>query len=405
MRRFGTYALLQGKRALRLLPQLLAVTLLLTLAAALCAAVLSARRDADASRQKVLVGVVAEEWLPYLKMGIRAMESFDASREEIHFIPMEEPEALEQLRAGVISAYLVVPADFLETIYGEVDPIRFVSLDGAAGLETLLAAELADAVARLMTETLNAQYGAIRYAAEHLPAMNAYEANDELVDRYFAITLDRSDLFRVETVGLSGTLGFGGYYFCGLSVALLLLFGIGASPLFSRRSDELGLMLRARGFGAARQIAGEFTAFFLLMLLGALCAGAAGLLLLRRFAVDVPELRFVSAARLFGALAYLVLMLGAMQFFLYEFAPENPGGILLQFLNAAAQGYAAGCFYPYSFFPDVLRRFGALLPAGVALRYFDGVVSGEGGYGLAMAGYAVAFLLLAAALRRRRLAG
>lgn len=404
MKRFIAYFLLQGKRALRLLPQALAITLLLTCAAALGGAVLATQRASDASRRKALVGVVANEDAPYVMSGLHALETFDSSRDEISFLAMDEAEAQKRLRDGTLSAYLLVPDDFFEAMYSdEVHPIRFITLDGAAGLDTLLAAELADAVARLVTETLNAEYGAVRYAMDHPTDMNPYEADDELIDRYFSIVLDREKLFRVETVGISGALGFGGYYFCGFAVAFLLLWGIGASPLFSRRSDELSLMLRAKGFGAARQVLGEFCAFYLLMLAGVLCAALAGVCLLRRYAADISELWDVPPATLVAALAFLVLALGAMQFFLYELVPEHPGGMLLQFLNAVVQSYAAGCFYPWSFFPEGLRQFGAALPAGIALRYFCGVLSGSGGSAAAMAGCALAFLALSVGIRQLRL--
>ena len=276
MKQFFVYLQLQGKRALRLLPQVLAVTLLLTCAASLAGAVLSAQRAGDTSRHKVLVGAVVDAGNPYIQLGIHALETFDAARDEISFLVMEEDEALARLRAGTLSAYIVVPDDFLDAMYSDdVHPIRFVSLDGAAGLDTLLAAELADAVARLMTDTQNAQYGAVRYAMEHPTDRNPYEADDELIDRQFSIVIDRDKLFQVETVGLSDSLSFGGYYFCGLLVAFLLLWGISASPLFSRRPGELSLMLRARGFGAARQVLGEFCAFYLLMLLSVACAAGA----------------------------------------------------------------------------------------------------------------------------------
>ncbi len=407
MKRFGTYLLLQGKRALRLLPRTLAVTLLLTLSAALILAVVSARRASDVSRRKTLVGVIAMDDNPYIMMGIHAMETFDAMRDEISFLMMEEePEALQKLRAGEIAAYVVVPEGFVDMMYtDDVHPLRFVTLAGVTRLDSLLAAELAEAVAKLMIETQNAQYGAIHYAMDHVQGSDPYEADDVLIDRYFAIVFDRDKLFRLETVGLSGELSFGGYYLCGVSVAFLLLWGIGACPLFTRRSEEVGTLLSARGFGAVRQVAGEFGAFYFLMLCGALCAGAAGLFLLRRAGTAVPELPYVPAGALIRALAFLVLTLGSMQFFLYELVPENPGGILLQFLNAAVQSFAAGCFYPSSFFPDGLRRFGEHLPAGTALRYLGGVMSWSGGGVAGMLGWTALFLTLSAAVRRYRQTG
>ena len=68
---------------------------------------------------------------------------------------------------------MYLPDDFVEALYrGEVHPIRFLTPEGTAGLDTLLSAELADAVAKLMTETQNAQYGAQMYAMDYLPEVD-----------------------------------------------------------------------------------------------------------------------------------------------------------------------------------------------------------------------------------------
>lgn len=404
MRRFFVYLGAQCKRAARLLPHALLITALLCAAAALAAAVISAGRAGDASRQLALVGVVGDESDPYVRIGIDALETFDTSREEMKFVFLDEETGVRELRAGRLSALMYLPEDFVENIYaGTVQPIRFLTPEGSAGLDSLLTAELADAVAQLMTETENAQFGAQEYARDYRPELDPYEVDNELVDRYFAMVLSRGRLFSVKTVGLSDNLSFAGYYFCGLAVAFLLLMGLGGAPLAAGRSAELGLTLRAQGFGAAPQVLGEFVAYYLLMLLSAAAAGAAGWFLLQRSALTVPELGDVSPAALLKALTLLVLCLSAMQFFLYELAPGALAGGLLQFLCAAVQAYICGCFYPYTFFPDALQKLGAALPAHAALRYLSGVLRLTGGFGPSLALWALAFLVLTVAVRAWRL--
>ena len=404
---FARYLLLQCRRALKLLPQVLLVTLLLAGAAALAGVMISAIGDADAAKQKAAVGIVGDPDDRYLRLGVHALERFDASGASVRFEFMEEDAALSRLRSGELSAYMVVPPDFVASVYaGDIRPIRYVSLRGAAGVGAALPAELAEAVSDLMLETLNAQYGAQRYVVDNLPDADPYTADNALVDRYISAVLDRDELVQVEIVGVSGALSYNGYYLCGIAAALLLLWGVGCGPLFSERSGELGLTLKARGFGAARQVLGEYPAFLGLTLLGALCAALAALLLLRSGLPRVPELEDASPPRLAGAVALCAAMFCAMQFFLYELVPSAVGGILLQFLNAAVQSYVCGCFYPYAFFPEGLRRLGAALPAGVGLRLLGGALTGSGGvYGAAAPAYLFAFLGLSALVRRRRLAG
>ena len=403
MRRFWVYTLLQCRRALRLLPHFLSILLLLALGVWLAAAGLSARRAADPSRRLALVGVVGDENNPYVRIGVDALETFDASRDELKFVFLDEQSAIRALREGSLSAFLYLPDDFVDSIYaGETHPIRFVTPEGATGIDTLLSAELAAAVARLMTETQNAQYGAQRYAMDHLPDVDPYQIDNELVDRYFAMVLSRHQLFSLKVVGLADTLSFGGYYLCGILTAFLLLLGMGAGPLFSRRSAALGSLLRAGGFGSLRQTLGEFAAFYLLMLTGALLAAAAALPLLRQSGLDIPELRDLSLRGAAPTLALAVLCVSAMQFFLYELMPAALSGTLLQFLCAAVQGYVCGCFYPYAFFPDAMQRLGAFLPAGKALRALCAAVRGSRGGAWPLLAWAAVFLLLSAALRSLR---
>ena len=163
MKRFAVYLLLQCKRALRLLPHMLAILLLLACGAYLAAAGLSARRASDVSRQIALVGVVGDENNPYIRIGVDALETFDTSRDELKFVFMDEATAIRELRAGRLSAFLYLSEDFVESIYAnDTHPIRFITPEGASGLDTLLTAELADAVAKLMAETERAQVGAVR---------------------------------------------------------------------------------------------------------------------------------------------------------------------------------------------------------------------------------------------------
>ena len=403
MKRFCVYALLQCKRALRLLPHMLAVLLLLACGAGLVAAGLSAGRAADEAGQVALVGVVGNGADPYIRVGIEALETFDVSRDELRFIFLSEAEAVSALREDRLSAFLYLPDGYVESIYaGEPAPIRFITPEGASGLDSLLTAELAAAVTRLVTETENAEYGLIRYVSEHLPEVDPYEADSALVDRYFAMVLTRDQLFSVKTVGLADTLSFGGYYFCGILVAFLLLAGIGASPFCARRCTALGPVLRARGFGPVRQTLGEFAAFYLLLLLGALAAAAIALPLLRRSGLNIPELQDLSLPAFFGMLALLVLCIGAAQFFLYELVPSVLSGIALQFLAAAVQGYICGCFYPYSFFPDGLQRLGAVLPAGRAIRCMGSALRHSGAGVWSMLAWVPVLLLLSAGLRALR---
>ena len=402
--RSGNYLRAQGKRALRVLPQMLILSLLLLSVGILLGQMLTQRSQQEESKQKTRVGVVADRSLSFVSQIFDGLENFDASRFEMEFLFMEEDEALEMLRAKEISAYVVVPDDFVISVYeGNVDPVRYVTLSGASGTTAQLLNEVADAVSRLFLEAESALVGARDYVERELPGVDADASDYALAEKYTALTLSRDKLYRVELLGYAASLSTESYYFCGIGTLFLMLWAISCSPLFSRRDRELCRVLSTRGLGPLRQVLCEFIPFLLLMLVGLGCILAASGLFFRLYGAEPPSLEPLRAFRAWPVLLAQVLMLCAMEFFLYEVESAPVEGILLQFLCAVAQGYICGCVYPYSFFPKGVRVLGSLLPAGIAVRSFTGLLSGEGGTWVFAALYALAFLALSALLRQRRL--
>lgn len=380
MRRFPIYLRLQLKRALRLLPRMLAVTLLLAVLTALAALLLTNTTGREDEKLPVRVALVADWEDGYLSQGLELLKSMDSSRFSFSLEPMSEEEAARALRRGELDGYAVIPEGFAEAMMlGEHRPIRYVALSGGADLGAQITREIAETVSALILETENAVYGAQDYAAERLPGIDPYGAGDQLVLRYALRILDRERLYTLETPEGAAALSLPAYYLCGVSVLFVLLWAVSCTPLFAARPRELGLLLRAQGLGSAGQLLAEYLSYVLLMLSALLFAGLAAGLLLRRFGVIIPELDALGAARFaLGALPP-ALMLCALQLLLFELAESTVGAVLLQFFNAAAQGYLAGCFYPASFFPEGLRRVSALLPASAAMNELRALLLRERG--------------------------
>ena len=406
MKRFLIYYRLQLKRAGKLLPRMLAVTLLLAVLTALSALLISGLNDNSDANEQVRVGLVGKLDEGYLAEGLELLQSMDSSRFSLCFLPMEENEAALALRRGDIDGYAVIPDGFAEALMvGEHRPITYVSAYGGADIGAQMTRELVETVSDLVLETENAVYGAQNYAAERLPDVNPYSAGDYLLLRYALRIFDRERLYDVETLDRTEALSLAGYYLCGISLLFLMLWAISCTPLFAGRSRELGRILQAEGLPSAAQVLAEFLSYVLLMLCGLLAASLFAGLLLGRFGIAVPELEKTGVGDvirlLIGALP-TVLMLCALQFFLFELADNTVAGVLLQFLNAVVQGYMAGCFYPSSFFPEGLQRFGAVLPAGAAMARLRALLLRSGAAAGPVWLWLLLMLLMAIALRYRR---
>lgn len=405
MKTFLTYQRLQLKRALRLLPRVLAVTLLLAALTAVAALLLAGLRDDEDGREPVRVGLAGNLQEADIAEGLELLKSIDSSRFSLSLEPMDEAEAARALRLGEIAGYAVIPDGFAEAMWkGEHRPVTYVSAAGGADIGAQLTRELVETISALVLETENAVYGAQNLAAYEAPGLNPYRIGDRLVVQYAIRILDRSRLFRTETVEAAQTLSLPACFLCGVSLAFLMLWSISCAPLFSGRSEELGKLLQADGLRSPGQVLADYLSYLLLMLCGLLAAGSLAGALLRRFGIAIPELAgagFAGAASFALSALPTVLMICALQFFLYELAGGTVGGVLLQFLSAVVQGYLAGCFYPASFFPEGMRRFGELLPAGAGMAQLQGALTGEGAAGPVWL-WLAAFLLLTTLLRFRR---
>lgn len=406
MRRARSYFGLQLKRAGLLAPRMLAVTLLLAVLTAL-AAMAMARRDAeDPSRQKLRIAVVGDVQESIIGESLELLARLDSSRLSVSLERMDEEEAFRLLRRGKLNGCLQIPDGFARALwYGEHLPLTYYSRSGGADVGSQLMRELVLSISSLVLETENAVYG-FQDLVRGLPGQDPSASGDALVMRYASSILDRDRLFVLEQLGAADSLSLPGYYLCGIFLLFVMLWSISCSPFFSRRSRELGQMLGAQGLGAPAQILSEFTGYVLLLLLALAAAGLLAGLLLRRFGLAIPELLAWSGSRAALPLRLLppALMLCALQFLLYELTGSTVGAILLQFLNAAVQGYLAGCFYPSSFFPEGLRRLGALLPAGFGMRYLRAGLLSQPDRAAALGVwlYFLLFLALALLLRQRR---
>ncbi len=380
-----------------------------TLLLALCAALAAAAAPRGNAREPVRIGVTGNTGDRYIRTGLELLGGFDTSRYSLAFEIMEEDEAGAAVRRGEIAGYLRVPEGFVEGLLdGSRVPLTFVSA-GGAGISADLTKEIASAVSGILLETENAMYGVQRYSYDTDPSRDWYAESMILFDRYVSAVLDRSELFGVETVGVTGSLSLAGSLFCGILTALMMIWCMGAAPYFTRRSRSLGEILPPLGVSDLAQTVCEYVPFLIMTAAGAAFIAAAALVFAGRSGLYIPEIaeRGAGAAAFAGSVIPAALVISAMSFFLYEAARGASSGPLLQFFNAAAEGFAAGCFYPASFLPGAVRAFGSVLPAGAALRCVCGILNGSPSAkdAAAAAAWAALFIALSALMRRIRREG
>lgn len=410
MRQAGAYFFAQSKRAGRLLPGLLIVNLCVCVCVGALAYLLVTQGALAAGGTRYRIGMVGNLSDSYLGFGINALQTMDDSRLMIELVGMSEEEAEEAFSRGDLYAVVRVPDGLMESIVsGENDRrITYTATQGQKGLGTMVMGEIVDLASTLVTRSQSAIYGVQRVLAEEDRREELGRETDRLNLMLINLVLSRSGFSEVEVLGYSQGLSMELYYFCSITLLILLLSGLLNSAFFARRPAALAGFVRARGVGAVWQILCEYLTYLFLLLLDLFCLACPIALGLERQLISVPEWEGMGAEPFRGFLLSLLpvaAMFAALQFFLYEAAEGIVGGILLQLLVGVGMGYLSGYFYPSAFFPERMRLVGGWLPSGVALRFAENGLLGESAWyaGMIVLLYLAVFLTLAAALRHRKI--
>lgn len=409
MRRKTAFFFAQLKRAFYLLPLQMGVSFVICVCVGVLAGLVVAR-GADEGQNRYRIAVVGNVSDTYLGFGIAALQSMDDSRLMIELIEMSETEAEEAFSQGELYAVMRIPEGFVDSIVnGKNDNyVTYMAAQGQKGLGSMVVGEIADVASTLVTASQSAIYGMQRSLIEQGRREEVSRETDRLNLMLINLVLSRSGFSEVEVLGYAEGLSLETYYFCRMLLLLLLLSGLFGSAFFVHRVTASAGMLHAAGVGAVSQMAGEYLAYLGLMCAGFFLPGCLLILGLERGALSLPEWEGMGAAPFLALLPFLfaaAAMFAAFQLFLYELADGIVNGILLQLLCGVGMGYLSGYFYPAAFLPEKMRLLGEALPSGAAARFVEDAFLEKNvrGTGVAVIVWLVAFLLLAAVIRRRRI--
>lgn len=403
------YLWLQIKRLFKVFPVIMVTTSILVGGLGLLTGMIMQMNLQEDHKQKVNIGIIGDVTDSYLGIGIQALQHLDSSRFTVAFEEMTEKEAKAGLEAGKLSAYVVIPEGFVESVVsGENLPITYVTASGTRGVNVALMDELVECVSVMITESQNAIYGMQHILVEEEKTDNFWEETNVLNLKYIKAILNRTGIYDIQLLGYSNQLSFISFYVCGMIVLFLLLWGINGSYLLIKRDSALVRTLVSKNVSVSKQIGIEYIAYFLLMSACLLCIGTVIVVGTDLAGIWIPEWERSGVGEKLNFLIKLLplaAMIGALQFLLYELVTGMVSGILLQFTAAIVLGYLSGCFYPVAFFPERIQGFLRLLPTGVGVEY-AGLCLLEKAAGkeiLIILVYIFLFLLAAVWVRKRKL--
>lgn len=400
------YFLLQIKKLIRALPIILIVALLLLSIVLTVLSQFSAYLKSE-QEAKFKIAVVGNTNSRFFNFGMVALKTFDSSRFSIDIELTNEEAAKSQLLSGEISAYIVIPKNFIKNARkGKTVPVTYYTTASTIDISGLMRNEITNVISVLLKESQKGIFG-----EEQLLIENGYEElsdikTDELSIKYIDFIVDRNKMYKTEITGVSYGVDLLHYLIIGQCVIFLCMLTIPFSVLLIRRDNGLVRLLSASGRGPLYSASLEYAAMLLSYILS---------LLILFFAVFVGshfiDLNIISSTYIdFGSIWVYLLPIVAM-ICAFSFAIEEMSGNILSYVTGfffISMGlcYISGCMYPLYALPPVLRKIAMFTPTGVAGRYISFCVTGDNtGRELAVIIiYTLLFIVIAALTRKHKAA-
>lgn len=406
----GIYFKLQLKRALKIYPAILLITVITLSAIAMTGAVLLKRNAEAEGGKRIKVGIVGDLEQTHLGIGVEVLENLDSSRFTIEFKTMEEQEAITALKNRTISGYVDIPPGFIRGIVrGENVPAKYVTLDAPDNFGSIVMNEIAVAISNIITESQNGLYSMQSVAYEYEKS-GVRDKTGEMNMVYIDHILNRNKAYDHQVLDLTDSLSLGGYYVCGIVLFFLMIWGISCDRLLGSRNLSLSRSLKISGVGVRYQMLCEYASYLVITVITLLIIAIALGMATVGFDIGVKELDGAGIGLCVGFVIMMlpvVVMITAMHTAFYELVSGAVSRILVLFMLAVGLGYISGCFYPSYFFPEGVQKIASVLPTGVGFGYIKRLMSES----LTVQDflwtilYAVGFLAVALFARNRRIAG
>ena len=373
-RLFREFLGLEGKRALKILPQYYLGTALLVTLFAVVALAGNAALSKEEQEDRVEIALVMQD--KYLKnYGMDVLQSSESASTVFRFSDVTEEEALKGLKEGRFDGAMVFPENYVESVFGRKDagPAKFYEPPSMNSLEQGLMEGLIEVGTGLIAISSSYEAGALQIAEEYGVEGDSLTDLQEEIELYLGNrVINREDTFlRADASGTDGQTLFQ-YYFCAGIVMLLMLGGVACGTLLKGDARSLEDQLAMHGVKSPLLALARYLAVLLLFFI---FYTTVFLVLYVTWLVKPDTMDRYFAITKFAELRYwylaglpLLTLAAALVLLVYTFAANQIGGILLLFLLTALMGYASGCIVPTAYLPKAVRSIGHYLPTFTMLR-------------------------------------
>ena len=375
MKLTGTLIRMEEKRTLKILPQYFLGVFLLTALIGVVVMFSVLATEKDVTKQDMTVALVLHDNDFLRTFGLDVLESSSSVEDLCTFIETDEEDAEKGMKEGRYAGAVIFPDHFVgSAITGEENLRAQMYIPKMDGFSNRIIAGLAEIAGGLLGKTEAGIYTSTLIAAmpENSDETDVERVENDIRNLFFDFAIGRDNFYTKDSASGTGNQTVVQYYVCAAFVLLLLLGGISCGPLLKGDPIAFEKQLALHRIDTAKLLAIRYLAVLTLfaVLYATIFALFFGWFLIHpaSFAAVLDLSTAEEIWYWFICGLPVLLPAAAIVVFVYTFAANQIGGILLLFLFVMIMGYASGLLAPAAYLPSKIRVIGAYLPTARMLN-------------------------------------
>lgn len=375
MKLTGTLIRMEEKRTLKILPQYFLGVFLLTALIGVVVMFSVLATEKDVTKQDMTVALVLHDNDFLRTFGLDVLESSSSVEDLCTFIETDEEDAEKGMKEGRYAGAVIFPDHFVgSAITGEENLRAQMYIPKMDGFSNRIIAGLAEIAGGLLGKTEAGIYTSTLIAAipENSDENDVERVENDIRNLFFDFAIGRDNFYTKDSASGTGNQTVVQYYVCAAFVLLLLLGGISCGPLLKGDPIAFEKQLALHRIDTAKLLA---IRYFAVLTLFAVLYATIFALFFGWFLIHPASFAAVLDLSTAEEIWYwficglpVLLPAAAIVVFVYTFAANQIGGILLLFLFVMIMGYASGLLAPAAYLPSKIRVIGAYLPTARMLN-------------------------------------
>ena len=203
--------------------------------------------------QKVNIGIAIPEGESISRLATQYISSMDSVRSVCDFYYLDEQEAVEQLKQGILQAVVVLPEGFYHDVQVGINPPAQIYFPKDAAQNTQVFEELVTAGVSFLQTAEAGVYAALDTASYYGIELQGAGLGDTIAYLFVNQMLKRDSVYSARMLSSMGNLSVAEYYYAAGLVILLMMCGIQFGFLYGKRNRSVEDKLKIRGVGSIRQ--------------------------------------------------------------------------------------------------------------------------------------------------------